>query len=213
MRKRLGLPLPMIVALAIVACADESPRDGTDQSAIDAELERALAAAEPTKASPGGSAELGEDAVVIDPDWRVEVTGYGPVRIGMSVDEVVEALGGAVAVPEELGGCDYLFPRGWPEGISVMVVEGRVARIDVSRGQVKTAEGVGIGTTEQEILELYPGQVEVLPHKYTEGNYLIVSPAGPLEAEYRIVFETDGAVVERYRVGVLPAVEWVEGCA
>lgn len=148
-----------------------------------------------------------------DATWRVEVTGYGPIRIGMSIDEAVEALDGAVDVPEELGGCDYIFPRGWPEGISVMVVDGRVVRIDVSQGQVLTAEGAGIGTTEQEIVEIYPGQVEVRPHKYTDGNYLVVRPAGPLGAEHRIVFETDGSVVERYRVGVLPAVEWVEGCA
>ena len=30
---------------------------------------------------------------------------------------------------------------------------------------------------------------------------------------YRLVFETDGERVTRYRAGRLPEVEWVEGCA
>lgn len=212
-RRKFGTALVCAVALVSGGCAAESPRAATDQPAIDAELEQALDEAEPTKVSDVASDEPKQERAPFDPDWLVEVTGFGPIRIGMSVQEVVEALDGAVDAPEGLDGCDYIFPRGWPEGISLMVVQGRVARIEVGQGEVRTAAGARIGASEQEIRALYRGQVEVRPHKYTDGNVLIVSPAGPLGAEHRIVFETNGSVVERYRAGVLPAVEWVEGCA
>lgn len=58
---------------------------------------------------------------------------------------------------------------------------------------------------------MYPGRVEVQPHKYTgpEGHYLSVSV--PSDTLLRIIFETDGRVVTRYRAGRRPAVEYVEG--
>ena len=93
-----------------------------------------------------------------------------------------------------------------------MVVEGRVARVDVRSGTTMTSEGARVGSTEREVQDLYLGLVDVQPHKYTAGRYLIVTPAGPSGADYRLVFETDGERVERYRAGALPAVEWVEGC-
>lgn len=45
------------------------------------------------------------------------------------------------------------------------------------------------------------------------GKYLIATPAASADAGFRIVFETDGASVLKYRAGRLPEVEWVEGCA
>lgn len=148
-----------------------------------------------------------------DPAWPAEAGGFGPVRVGMSVKALQQALGEAVSVPEPVDGCDYVFPRGWPEGIGVMIVDGHVARVEVSRREIGTAAGAKVGTGEQEIRDLYPGQVELRPHKYTDGHYLIVTPRDQHGARYRIIFETDGGVVENFRAGALPAVEWVEGCA
>ena len=33
------------------------------------------------------------------------------------------------------------------------------------------------------------------------------------DSAYRLIFETDGQRVTEYRAGLLPAVEWVEGCS
>ena len=51
-------------------------------------------------------------------------------------------------------------------------------------------------------MSLYDGRVEVRPHKYTTGHYLVVSaPAGGDATEggdaFRLVFETDGEEVLR----------------
>jgi hypothetical protein len=100
----------------------------------------------------------------------------------------------------------------WPEGVLAMVVEGRVVRIEVWNSAITTGEGARVGMTEGEVHALYPGRVEVLPHMYTDGHYLRVTPADASEANYRIIFETDGEVVVRYRAGILPEVGWIEGC-
>ena len=92
-----------------------------------------------------------------------------------------------------------------------MVEKGTVSRVDITQGTVATTKGARIGDSEDRIKSLYPGQVKVMPHKYTDGHYLVVTPAGG--GENRIVFETDGEKVLRYRSGREPAVEYVEGCS
>ena len=58
----------------------------------------------------------------------------------------------------------------------------------------------------------YPG-ARAQPHKYEDGHYLVALPGAPADTTHRIVFETAGGVVTRFRGGVAPAVEYVEGCS
>lgn len=100
-----------------------------------------------------------------------------------------------------------------PGGVRVMVEQGKVARVEVFEGSVQTAKGARIGDTEERIKRLYPNQVTVMPHKYTDGHYLAVVPTATADSAYRIIFETDGRRVLRYRAGTRPQVEYVEGCS
>lgn len=93
----------------------------------------------------------------------------------------------------------------------VMVEKDEISRVDVTAGSVATVEGAKIGDSEDRIKSLYPGRVAVQPHKYTDGHYLVVTPKSG--GDNRIVFETDGKKVLRYRSGRMPAVQYVEGCA
>jgi hypothetical protein len=94
-----------------------------------------------------------------------------------------------------------------------MIVRDTVVRVDVSSGSFATSWGDRVGDTESQVLERHRGHVSVQPHKYTgpEGHYLVVSD--PSDTLHRIVFETDGKRVLRFRAGRLPEVEWVEGCS
>jgi hypothetical protein len=97
-----------------------------------------------------------------------------------------------------------------------MLDEGLVARVDVARASpVATTKGARIGDTEARIKELYKGRVAVTPHEYTDGHYLTVTPPPGTgeDRNYRLVFETDGKLVTRYRGGKLPQVGWVESCS
>jgi len=146
--------------------------------------------------------------------WTITSAGLGPVRAGMTVAELQTAFGDSLVIPVKLAECDYIRPRNAPKGVSFMMENGRLSRVDI-RGNttLKTAAGAGIGDTEDRIKTLYPGQVTVQPHKYMEGgHYLVVVPMGSPSNE-RIVFETDGNKVTVYRSGKTPAVEYVEGCS
>jgi hypothetical protein len=149
-------------------------------------------------------------------DAEVRLTGIGPLTIGMTLEEATDALGMPV-VPlgrNPSGECAYYQPDTLAQALGLMVVDNRVIRVDVWPGSsLKTVSGAAIGTTEAELKELYPGQIEVVPNPYTQGKFLTFMPSDPEFALYRLVFETDaqGKVVQ-YRTGQFPAVTWPDGC-
>jgi hypothetical protein len=94
-----------------------------------------------------------------------------------------------------------------------MVKNGRVERVDMDSPGVRTDRGAEVGMTEADIRRLYPDGLLVQPHKYDEaGHYLIYVPGESADSLFRVVFETDGQRVLRFRAGLRPAVEYVEGC-
>ena len=74
-----------------------------------------------------------------------------------------------------------------------------------------TKRGAQVGDSEKSILRLYKGQVKVSPHTYVDsGHYLTIKSK---DGRYALVFETDGGVVTSFRIGLLPAAEYIEGCS
>ena len=144
--------------------------------------------------------------------WQLSERGIGPIRVGMTVGEAAAALPGGGTHPETQE-CAYVGLSGLPEGVSLMTEGGRIVRVDVDdSSSVATARGARVGWTEAQVLALYPG-ARVQPHKYEDGHYLVVIPGAPADTTHRIVFETARGVVTRFRGGVIPAVEYVEGCS
>jgi membrane-bound inhibitor of C-type lysozyme/uncharacterized membrane protein len=151
----------------------------------------------------------GRSLTAPDSRWRVTARGLGPVRVGMTMAEAGAALGMPLAGADAAGECIYVRPSRELAGVMFMVVNGAIARVDVSAGDVATEEGVRVGDSSESVRELYAGRVTASPHKYTDGEYLTISP----DAQHRIVFEVERQQVTRYRGGRLPEVEWVEGCS
>ena len=136
--------------------------------------------------------------------WVVTDSGAGPIQLGATAAEIAEHT-------EKLGsveGCAYAKAPAAP-GLLIMLFAGKVVRFDVIEPILATPAGAKVGDSETRIQELYPGRVRVEPHKYTDGHYLVIDSA----PGRRLVFETDGTRVTRYRAGVVPQVDWVEGCS
>lgn len=157
-----------------------------------------------------------ESAPPADTAWTLSENGIGPLRVGMTADEARAALGGDFTVAGTTPGmrpgpaaCTYATSGRIPAGVRVMVEGQKVARVEVDSGTVASAAGARIGDTEARVRELYPA-VRSGPHKYTAGRYLTMVAA---DTTRRIVFETDGQKVLRFRGGATPQVEWVEGCS
>jgi hypothetical protein len=162
------------------------------------------------------AAALPAAAEPLTKDTVVNEQGVGPIRIGMAPKEAGKAAGVTLqGDPYELyedGSCYYVIPEGELSGaFGFMVSEGTIARIDISSdSSAANAEGVRIGDSEQHLLELYKDAVvEEHPYQGPEGHYVRTKDAG---GQHGYIFETDGKVVERWRAGRYPEIEWIEGC-
>ena len=189
-------PMLLFAALALIGC-----RGASSDAAPAADSAKTIA---PDTAA--AAADSSPEA------WRLSEAGIGPVRVGMTVAEAAAALSGAVAQPDTQE-CAYVGLAGLPAGVSLMTERGRIVRVDVDDSStVATTQGARVGWTEAQVLAAYPG-ARVEPHKYEDGHYLVALPGAPGDTTHRIVFETAGGVVTRFRGGVTPQVEYVEGCS
>ena len=162
------------------------------------------------EAPPAESASIGAQQRGATHSWAVTAFGAGGVRAGMSLAEAAAASPAQLSAKRDWSECTYLQPSPGPEGLMFMVFDGRIARVDVITPDIPTAEGVRVGDSEARVREVYgPDRVVTSPHEYIDGSYLTVAP----DANHRLVFETDGSRVTRFRGGRLPEVEWVEGCS
>lgn len=140
--------------------------------------------------------------------WTVSFKGFGPVKFGMTVREAEKALKMRLAEEQTSEACHYASNEKELRGAAFMVIDGKVARVDVYDAY-RTDRGARIGMSEAEIRSLYPG-IQVEPHHYDPtGHYLVVTSA---DGQTGIVFETDGKVVTDFRAGQREPVGYVEGC-
>ena len=153
-------------------------------------------------------------------DSRLRLDGIGPVNVGMTLAEASAAAGTPIRVhPNDPFGpeCQYAAPIDGPEAVRFMVINGRIARVDVGNpgaSAVRTVSGVRIGTTEDEVKRTYPGRIRVEGHPYVPtGHYLVYVPADAGLQHLSMIFETDGRSVTSFRAGLKGAVAQIEGCA
>ena len=143
---------------------------------------------------------------------HVSPYGYLGVRVGMTVPEANDKAALNLSAGHNLSEddlyCHFVLPSGADSPYGFMVVEGRITRVDIWQGGIYTSTGLGVGSSEDEVLKAYPDKVEISPHRYTDGHYLTV----PIAEGFAIIFETNGSEVERYRAGSYPSIAWIEGC-
>jgi hypothetical protein len=152
--------------------------------------------------------DLGEPTLTED----VEVTtvGIGDVTFGMTVEEAQVAAGPELARQD--GGPEngwVVVPRDGPEGLTFVVSDERIERVDVTAPGVDTPSGAGVGMSQGELEELFPDRLTATD--VLGGRQYTFVPNDPGEADLRIIFLTDGGDVVSYRAGRLPVVE-APGC-
>jgi hypothetical protein len=106
--------------------------------------------------------------------WIVREDGAGPLRIGMSLPQLNAMLHEKLPLPaaKDDKACFYVTTKKQPK-LSFMVLQGRLARIDVRDPGVTTTTGIQVGDSEKHALQVYGSSLKVVPHKYTDnGQYL-----------------------------------------
>ena len=153
---------------------------------------------------------------------RLSLDGVGPVRVGMTLKEAAAAAGVPIELLDMPPGpeCRYAVPdraAGTGDELAFMVVDGRIARIDVGMmgpDRIRTVSGIGKGSTEAEVRATYPGRIRVEPHPYIpNGRYLVYVPSDPGLRHLSLIFETVDGEVRSFRAGLTDQVSWTEGCS
>jgi hypothetical protein len=206
----------MILGPTLGACGDDGSQSASTTSTISPTTTTTAAPANTSTTTGEGLSE--ESRLVFD--------GIGPVRVGMTPAEASAAVGKPVEVNPGyvLDNCAYAEAAGGPKGLSFMVLRDtagdpwRIVRVDVDdESRIATLAGIRIGATEAEVKRTFgaparTGRLSVENHVYVDGgHYISYDEDGP--DGLRMLFETDGQKVTRFRSGRQGPVGYVEGCA
>jgi hypothetical protein len=147
--------------------------------------------------------------------WPLTPDGWGPVRIGMSRQQVEKVLhvrlrGEPIEPPES---CVEMVPRGPDQGIWFMIQQHRLTRISIAApSSVTTPRGIGVGATAAAVRRAYGRALKTERHYYEDrpAEYLTF---WTVPGKRGVRFETDS----KRRVQVIHAgddsITYVEGCA
>lgn len=188
--------LMMAASLALAGCsvADQPASPATTAASV------ASPAIKPVPAAPATQARY---------------DGYGDMRFGMDEAAFKQAWGGELKGAQRAdSSCFYKTPK-WvkvPSDFAFMFENGHFVRYDVGSAKETAPGGGKVGMSEARIRELYGARVEAQPHKYVDGaKYLRIAAT---QGSGVLLFETDAqGKVTRWRVGVPPQVDYVEGCS
>jgi hypothetical protein len=198
------LALLALAAFALTACGGETP--AVDSAAPEV----------PVAETTPPPAPVASDTLTAE--------GWGALKIGMTKDEVVAAVGDT-RTPDAAGipgsECMEFQPQRAPDGLWVMLEANKVTRITVGdMSTVKTDKGLGIGDTPDAVKAAYP-DAKSSPHKYQDAPAAYITWwTTPRTEQYvqdetarGIVYEIDGTG----KVGAIhaggPSIQYVEGCA
>ncbi len=192
------LPLVILAAAACAACSQEPA--APSQETATAEASPAPGVTPPATATPPDTPS---------PD-TLALEGFGGLRIG---EPIPAGSSWAERGAQASDVCRTVSSPEYP-GVYAIVEDGRVRRISAGqRSTVKLAEGIGVGASEAEVREAFPGFREE-PHAYVAapGKYLTAPNAESGDPALRFEIDADRKVSEIH-IGTMPVLGYVEACS
>jgi hypothetical protein len=141
--------------------------------------------------------------------WCLGMGGLGPIRAGMTVEQVLGLADfSGIERKQPAGECWYLR---YGSDFALMIIDGKVARVELQRNsKLGTFSGAHIGTTEAELSALYGKRLDVQPHKYDPAGHTITMKSS--RGDYGLRFETSDGKVTAIQGGPWAHLNYVEGC-
>ena len=141
----------------------------------------------------------------------VSTVGLDEVHFGMTVAAAQQAAGTALIPIDGIGECYHVVPYDAPDGIVFLVSSSTIERVDINSGPVTTRSGVGVGSPESMVTDLFEDFIE--RQVRADGTVdLVFVPTDPGDRNYRVVFNVLDGQVRTFKSGRLPQVLSDTGC-
>lgn len=141
----------------------------------------------------------------------LSTVGLDEVTFGLTVSQAEQASATEMAPCEPVSDCYRVTPVDAPEGISFLVTDGTIERVDIVAGPIETPSGIGIGATRADLEAAYGDQLEfeALDDRTTDAVFV---PVDENDAEFRVAFTMVDDAVTTMRAGRLPMVLEADPC-
>lgn len=141
----------------------------------------------------------------------VSTVGLDTVTFGLTVPQAQQAAGTVLVPAGPTGSCYHVVPHDAPEGIVFLVYQGTIERVDINSGPITTRSGVGVGSPETMVTDLFGDSIE--RQVRVDGTVdLVFVPSDPGDRNYRVVFNVSEGEVRALKSGRLPQVMLDTGC-
>jgi hypothetical protein len=150
--------------------------------------------------------------------WQLSEESFGPIKFGFGADQIERILHEKTGYNQfNNHGCTTLTTASMlPRGVGFTIDHKRLTRVSVEYYgkdprplEIKTTAGIGLGSSEDDVLKAYPGTtVKPNPADSTWHTLTWETP----DHNRGLVFETDGKTVKSMRAGENPAIAATEGC-
>ena len=140
----------------------------------------------------------------------LSAAAYGEVVFGDRIEDVAKRLNEMVPLREESDeeSCWYAKFNAYP-GVNFMVQDGRVSRLDSSESII-TSIGYTVGASMAEVTKAIPTAIVEPNHYNPEAHYITVMSE---DGKSAILLDESKGKVTSVRAGLLPVVQYVEGCS
>ena len=156
-----------------------------------------------TSVTPAGS--------TLSASSTVSTVGLDEVDFGMTVSQAEAATNTTMIACAPVSECYRVTPLDAPEGISFVVTAGTIERVDIVGGPITTRSGVGIGSTQARIIELFGDKIETRVHDDSSVDLVFV-PQDDGDDQFRVVFTIRDGVVDSFRSGRVPQIDNLDPC-
>jgi hypothetical protein len=145
----------------------------------------------------------------------VSAEGYCGISWGMSPADArgkfpvkLEDYNGDTSSKPDPNACYELFAAEPVQGVSFLVENAKVGRLDVISEGPKTADGFGVNSEAADIRAKYGSALTEAPNKYEKE----ITELTIVQGQSKTIFEIQDQTVRAFRSGVAPTIDYVEHC-